>query len=97
MPSSDGWRRTVCHIDIVRRWTALVTVAGIDLPPASTSIDLADLPADPAPGKVFFAWANLRAERPRDVGLRDIEPQWADTGPLHFEPPLPPHPGGSHA
>jgi hypothetical protein len=38
-----------------------------------------------APGRVFFARANLAARSSEQYEIADIEPAWGTPGPLHFE------------
>jgi hypothetical protein len=83
-------RRTVVHIDWIEAGRVGCSPAGVDLPAASTIIPLSDfsvgMQVTAEPGKVFFATANLDADRMVDVDLRDIEEGWGRTDfPLHFE------------
>lgn len=86
-------RRTVVHIDSIRADRVMVcTVSGVDLPVASVCVPMATMPGtmqhEAAPGRVFFAYANLNATRSEDVGVERIERRWGVTdGPLHFEAP----------
>lgn len=90
---SNVKRRTVVHIDafdhIDGERIALCTVAGVALPRASARVPLRLMPGtmrhEADVGRVFFAYANLNAERPEDVGLERIERRWGETGPLHFD------------
>ena len=89
MTDSVKKHRTPVFIETVNVNTARVTPGGMKLPAGSVEIELSDLPgplaATAAPGGVFFAYVNLAAEVPEDVGIERIEEHWASTGPLHFD------------
>ncbi len=82
-------RRTPVHIDRRYYAGAACTVSGVNLPERSVYVGQEKFPegmwAEVEPGKVFFAYANLAAEHPEDVDVRDIEREWGNIGPLHFE------------
>lgn len=88
---SPALRRTPVHIDFKGEGVVRCTVAGVDLPEASVNVPAHVFPShamwgEAERGKVFFAYANLNAERPEDVAMERIEPGWAKTdGPLHFD------------
>lgn len=87
-------RRTVVYIDSFdpSGQIAMCTVSGVDLPSGIVPVLVSAMPGDmrleAEPRRVFFAYANLNAERTEDVGVERIERRWGETdGPLHFEAP----------
>lgn len=91
MPPSHSMRqyRTPIHVEGVEGCQVRVTVGGVDLPVGAKLIPLADFPepmrAEVERGRVFFARATLAAETADDLQVTDIEREWGNTGPLHFE------------
>lgn len=82
--------RTVAHIDGYNDGRFFVTVSGVELPPAALEMRREDFPEEirdsAAPGKVFFAYANLTAATADEIGLEKIEAVWGETDfPLHFD------------
>lgn len=75
--------RTAVYIDAVIGEHVICTPSGVDLPALSGHVWRTSFPVEIrptiAPGKVFFAYVNLAAERAPDLHIERIEDEWGRT------------------